>query len=814
MMLLRRLELASLEAPLNTGILSGNPAPPSNEWWEYFAILDTAANQSIVDHDAVLLNTIHRTSDGKDHFDVVLNTVHSGSTGVDHGFIDQDVTTSGCPTFTCLTVNGDTLITGDLAVSKEGAFGNNTRATTNLSLQTSNTGIQEYQFRNNINGVVGAMGYTLSAEAFYITANGGFSNFLEWADDIIFLNNETIIDGALDVSGNLTTNVISATALATNGSGRVIASTEVPLNTTHRASSGVDHGFINQDVTTGASPNFVNLDLLGYVSIGQTDPSSLDSRANDLIVGDGTSDRGATIFSGASSSGNLFFADGSGGSLEQQGRLSYDHSTDKLSLWAFDTQLIEVSTSLIDLKTAVNISGLLDVANNIKVFGYVSIGQVDPSSLDARANDLIVGDGISDRGLTIFSGTTGTGNVFFADGSGGSDEQRGQIAYDHVTNTLSIWANDTQMIDITSSLIDLKSAVTVSGNLTTNVNSAAALATNGSGVVIASTAVPLNTTHRTSNGQNHSDVVLNNTHRTSNGTNHSDVVLNNTHRTSSTGDSHSYINQSVTTSATPSFDGLTSENNLIINNGAVGSGTNKLGNLQFKPFLTGANVSALVTTGLSGVNTINVGGGFGSYQSVDVINLVTTTSSGSADSGDVRIEINTSTIEANLDLVINEELNLPFNNSNGLATDSTGDVISAPINTFEGVASSAEQFLTTSFADVAGSTITLTVPTGFTTATYKIDFLARPKVYNPSAFCVFNLRNITAGSDISNSEVIGLFSPGIAASDIQLSVYGSSFITISASTIIRLRGKANLGSSAASIQSDSNGRSKIMAYRI
>lgn len=62
------------------------------------------------------------------------------------------------------------------------------------------------------------------------------------------------------------------------------------------------------------------------------------------------------------------------------------------------------------------------------------------------------------------------------------------------------------------------------------------------------TSSALNTTHRTSNGNNHSNVVLNNTHRTSNGNNHSNVVLNNTHR-SSNGTDHTYIDQDLRTTA-------------------------------------------------------------------------------------------------------------------------------------------------------------------------------------------------------------------------------------------------------------------------
>jgi hypothetical protein len=64
--------------------------------------------------------------------------------------------------------------------------------------------------------------------------------------------------------------------------------------------------------------------------------------------------------------------------------------------------------------------------------------------------------------------------------------------------------------------------------------------------------VVLNNTHRTSAGIDHSDVVLNNAHRVSDGKDHSDVVLNNTHRTSD-GSDHTFIDQDVTTTAKPEF---------------------------------------------------------------------------------------------------------------------------------------------------------------------------------------------------------------------------------------------------------------------
>lgn len=54
---------------------------------------------------------------------------------------------------------------------------------------------------------------------------------------------------------------------------------------------------------------------------------------------------------------------------------------------------------------------------------------------------------------------------------------------------------------------------------------------------------------------NNVDVLANSTHRTSDGKSHSDVILNNTHRTSN-GTDHTYINQDLTTTASPTFSNI------------------------------------------------------------------------------------------------------------------------------------------------------------------------------------------------------------------------------------------------------------------
>lgn len=60
-----------------------------------------------------------------------------------------------------------------------------------------------------------------------------------------------------------------------------------------------------------------------------------------------------------------------------------------------------------------------------------------------------------------------------------------------------------------------------------------AIGLNTGSLVTNTTAIALNTTHRSSNGQNHADVVSNNTHRADNSQAHSDYLINNGNDTSS-----------------------------------------------------------------------------------------------------------------------------------------------------------------------------------------------------------------------------------------------------------------------------------------
>jgi len=73
--------------------------------------------------------------------------------------------------------------------------------------------------------------------------------------------------------------------------------------------------------------------------------------------------------------------------------------------------------------------------------GSVGIGNTVASSMDGGANNLVIGSGSGTEGMTIYSGTTNSGTIYFADGTSGDDRFRGQINYAHSDNSLNFRTN-------------------------------------------------------------------------------------------------------------------------------------------------------------------------------------------------------------------------------------------------------------------------------------------------------------------------------------------------------------------------------------
>jgi uncharacterized protein (DUF1684 family) len=79
----------------------------------------------------------------------------------------------------------------------------------------------------------------------------------------------------------------------------------------------------------------------------------------------------------------------------------------------------------------------VDATNN-----RVGLGNSSPSSYNASASDLVVGNHTGAHGVTICSQNNSSGYIMFADGTTGAQTYAGQITYDHTNNRLTLGTND------------------------------------------------------------------------------------------------------------------------------------------------------------------------------------------------------------------------------------------------------------------------------------------------------------------------------------------------------------------------------------
>ena len=74
------------------------------------------------------------------------------------------------------------------------------------------------------------------------------------------------------------------------------------------------------------------------------------------------------------------------------------------------------------------------------VSGNVGIGITNPSSYNAGAYNLVVGNpSLSSQGMTIAAGTSAI--IYFADGTSGSEPYTGSIIYNHTYNNMTFRTN-------------------------------------------------------------------------------------------------------------------------------------------------------------------------------------------------------------------------------------------------------------------------------------------------------------------------------------------------------------------------------------
>ena len=159
----------------------------------------------------------------------------------------------------------------------------------------------------------------------------------------------------------------------------------------------------------------------GRVYIGATSGGNAD---NDDLVISGSGKKGITICSTNGSETRLVFADGLSGTNAVVGQILYDHSANRM-----------------DFYTSTNRRVSIDNSSRLMV-GTITEGET-------TADNLTIADS-GHCGMTIRSGSSSEGNIFFSDGTSGDAEYRGMLRYEHNNDAMVIKTANAERLRITS----------------------------------------------------------------------------------------------------------------------------------------------------------------------------------------------------------------------------------------------------------------------------------------------------------------------------------------------------------------------------
>ena len=164
-------------------------------------------------------------------------------------------------------------------------------------------------------------------------------------------------------------------------------------------------------LTFGTNSNErLRIDSGGRIGLGIANPSAYFSSYNRVVMGRTNDTGGMTIVSSTTSGGYISFADGTSGDQAYRGMIAYQHNGDYMT---FGTDGgVE--------RLRIDSSGRVRIANtNFNAAG--------------NADELVIGTTSGNRGLTIVSGNTGIGALFFADDG---STNVGSLVYEHNTNQM------------------------------------------------------------------------------------------------------------------------------------------------------------------------------------------------------------------------------------------------------------------------------------------------------------------------------------------------------------------------------------------
>ena len=180
-----------------------------------------------------------------------------------------------------------------------------------------------------------------------------------------------------------------------------------------------------QSLVIGSSYTNLSLNPDGGHLLLNTTTDYADANSDDLQIY-GTADTGMSITSGTSNYGSIYFGDStSANSDRNRGIVRYGHGADAMEFWTAASERIRIDSS-----------GRLLIGTTTE--GYSS------------GDDLTIATA-GHTGITIRSGTTHEGAVYFSDATTGGGEYIGSLVYSHNTNAMVLTTNGSERIRIDSS---------------------------------------------------------------------------------------------------------------------------------------------------------------------------------------------------------------------------------------------------------------------------------------------------------------------------------------------------------------------------
>jgi len=237
-------------------------------------------------------------------------------------------------------------------------IGSESNATNNITLDTTNGGSATFS------GDVTVTGGDLTLGTDSIASN------INAVGDVLGINVDSNTGGGaganiqLKTAGTtqLTINSSSATFAGRVGIGQSAGTAKLEVAGEARVYTGSNLGYWGVDSgnsyvyfgtnTSGYGLSFqtsgserVRIDSSGRVGINQTSPSSFFANASQLVIGDGSTSRGMTIYGSSAGDSQIFFADGVTGDQQYRGIFRYEHSSDAMVMFTSATERMRIDSS-------------------------------------------------------------------------------------------------------------------------------------------------------------------------------------------------------------------------------------------------------------------------------------------------------------------------------------------------------------------------------------------------------------------------------------------------------------------------------------